>query len=198
MQSEALWLLLRTFVTKFVRAPDNWSVDVIRLPLGISTQSFVLDSGLFDLFEHAPVSKGSLVADVQLDKSSTMLVVKASISGHVELVCDRTSQPFQEPIEVQDRVVWQFGTQEVEHSENLFEVPAGTAFISLAELFYNLIVLSLPMKKLHPDVRDEALASDREGNLLVYSTKSDNDDDDEEQLSANNPFAELLKLKNLN
>ncbi len=167
------------------------------MPLGKTQQTFGIHADLFGRFPYSPISKGALVADVQLEKSETLLVVKAAISGTIELTCDRTDQLFDEPITVVERVVFQFGSQEVEHTEHLFEIPSGIAQLSLAELFYNMIITSIPMKKLHPDVRHQYHDQDGEGNLLIYTTAT-NDHDDEPADPSTNPFSQLLKLKNLN
>ena len=177
-----------------MRPLDNFTIDVFRLPLGKSEQVFSLDAKLFELFPFSPVSKGNLIAKVEIEKAETLLVVKPNISGTVELICDRTSRLYDQEIALKERVVFQFGAKEVEHTEHLFEVPHGTAFISLAELFYNLIITEIPMKKLHPEVRNQALEQDAEGNVLVYKTPETEIEEDPET----NPFSQLLKLKNLN
>jgi uncharacterized metal-binding protein YceD (DUF177 family) len=178
-----------------VRPLDNFDIDVFRLPLGKSQQVFTIDEKLFSLFPYSPVSKGKLTAKVEIEKAETLIVVKPEISGTIELICDRTDRFYDQEIAIKERVVFQFGTKEIEHTEHLFEIPSGTALISLSELFYNLIVVEIPMKKLHPDVRDQALEQDSEGNVLVYKTPIT---EEEEEDVKSNPFSQLLKLKNLN
>lgn len=175
-----------------------YTIDLVRQPLGGSEHQFEVNSAFFDLYDYSPVKKGNLVANVHLEKSSSLLVIKVKMSGSVELVCDRTEELYMEPMTVEDRVVFQLGEHYVEHSEHLIEIPAGTATLELAELFYNLIVVNLPMKRLHPSLRDSSLPADAEGNLLVYSTGGDEEQESDETPAADNPFSILLQLKNNN
>jgi len=182
-----------------MKGESLYSIELIRQPLGPSEHEFDLDEAFFGLFDYSPVTKGDLVANVLLEKSTSLLVVKVTLKGEVELTCDRSGESFMEPLDLQDRVVYQLGEQFVEHSEHLIEIPAGTTALSLAELFYSLVVVNLPMKRLHPSSRTSTLPADAEGNLLVYSTSTgDESAEDETPPAADNPFSVLLKLKNNN
>lgn len=184
-----------------MKGHEPYSIDLARQPLGHSDHEFVLDHNFWALFPYSPVQEGRLVAYVSLEKSTSIVVLKVLVKGHVGLVCDRSGDPFDEPLEANDRVVYQLGEHYVEHSENLFEIPSGTQSLELSELFYNLIVVLLPMKRIHPDLRDANLPADDEGNLLVYSTPVPDEMEEHEptpeELAAN-PFSKLLSLKNKN
>ncbi|MCS6821130.1 MAG: DUF177 domain-containing protein [Microscillaceae bacterium] len=135
---------------------------------------FEIQDKFFNLFEYAPVQKGNLVAQIDLDKSNQMLQLYFTIKGKVSLTCDRSLEEFDYPIElIKQRIIFKLGNRNEVISHEIEMIDASTSVINVAQYIYEFIILEIPIKKLHPRFHIEPPPTsvlDAEGNLLVYST----------------------------
>jgi uncharacterized metal-binding protein YceD (DUF177 family) len=86
-------------------------------------------------------------------------------------------------------VVFKYGEAEMEMDDDVYIITANTQQVHLEQIIYELILLSVPMKKLHPDYQEE----DGEDTLIYESDSTEEKDDSE---SAVDPrWEQLRKLK---
>ena len=104
----------------------------------------------------ALVSKGKGVCEVELVKSDSMLDLNLKVEGTIELVCDRSLEKFDYPLLINQEVIYKYGEEEKELSENVFVIPRGEQEINIADFLYESISLEVPMKKLHPKFEDDS------------------------------------------
>ncbi len=151
-----------------------------------------VEDSFFSKFEKSLVEKGSANVNVQLVKSEHGIVVDYRISGSVQLVCDKSLEVFDEPIEVQETVVYKYGDVYEEVSENLVIIKRDTLSINLAQNIYELIAVTIPYKKVHPKYRTEDEDENVQGGGIIYSSVAPEADQKEE---IDPRWAELLKLR---
>nr|WP_222619749.1 DUF177 domain-containing protein [Pontibacter sp. KCTC 32443] len=145
-----------------------------------------MDDSFFDLFSGEIIHGGKLHADVELEKTETLLTLHFDIKGTVRLTCDRSLEEFDQPVDVQETFRMKFGPEDKELDEDLWQIASDTQQINVAQHLYDYIGLSLPMKKLHPRFLAE-MDEDSDEDILIYSSKntgdtdsgSDDDDDDD-------------------
>lgn len=153
---------------------------------------YKVEDSFFSKFEKSLVEKGSANVNVQLVKSEHGIVVDYHISGVVQLVCDKSLEVFDEPIEVQETVVYKYGDVYEEVSENLIIIKRDTLSINLAQSIYELIAVTIPYKKVHPKYRTEDEDESVQGGEIIYSSEEPEGDQKEE---IDPRWAELLKLR---
>jgi uncharacterized protein len=153
---------------------------------------YKVEDSFFSKFEKSLVEKGSANVNVQLVKSEHGIVVDCHISGVVQLVCDKSLEVFDEPIEVQETVVYKYGDVYEEVSENLIIIKRDTLSINLAQSIYELIAVTIPYKKVHPKYRNEDEDESVQGGEIIYSSEEPEGDQKEE---IDPRWAELLKLR---
>ncbi len=78
----------------------------------------------------------------------------------VTLNCDVTNEPYDEPINATFDLVVNFGNEFNNDNEELLILPYGEYELNVAHYIYELIVLALPSKRVHPGVADGTLKSD--------------------------------------
>ncbi len=147
----------------------------------------------FDAFEESLVHKGNFEVKLRLRKSETLLQLDFDIQGNMELVCDRSLDSFWYSFQTQGKQVLQFS----DHNEVLddeFELIArNTPQINVAQYIYELIMLAIPMKKLHPRYQEK----NNQGDIkLVYSSeeKEVQKETQEKNTEIDPRWAELKKL----
>ncbi|WP_158866617.1 YceD family protein [Maribellus comscasis] len=111
---------------------------------------FQVDGRFFEHFEGSLVDNGEAEIKVTLEKRSAFLKLHIKIKGWVELVCDRCLDNYQQKIKHKTEIFVKFGEQEFEDGENVIWVLPEEHHISLAQIFYEYIMLSIPLRHVHP------------------------------------------------
>lgn len=167
----------------------NYDVSFSGLKTGKHEFRFETDKEFFQLFDtEQEFTNPRIAVDVLLDKHSTFLEFEIKVSGTVELVCDITNENFEYPIENQIKVLVKFGEEYDDSEEDVITIPTGDHAFNIAQLIYENVALSIPMKKVSPNVSDEDLAI-----LDKFSPK-----EDEEEQNSDPRWDALKNLKNKN
>lgn len=106
-----------------------------------------------DFFAHAgdeDLEGGSLVAEVKLIKSPTLLVAELHTSGTVRVACDRCAAPMDQPVDGHQRQIFQLNAEEDLDDEELVGLPPGEHSINLTHYLYECVRLALPIRHVHP------------------------------------------------
>ena len=98
-----------------VKALTQYDIDIY----GLKEKQYVYDfesrSEFFEELEQELIENGHFKTHLTLDKSATMLILNFHIVGNVELVCDRSLETFEEPLDIQERLILKYG----DHNEQL-------------------------------------------------------------------------------
>lgn len=168
----------------------NYDVSFSGLKTGKHEFRFETDKEFFQLFDtEQEFTNPRIAVDVLLDKHSTFLEFEIKVSGTVELVCDITNENFDYPIKNQIKVLVKFGEEDDDSEEDVITIPTGDHAFNIAQLIYENVALSIPMKKVSPNVSDEDLAI-----LDKFSPK----EDEEEEQNSDPRWDALKNLKNKN
>jgi len=154
-----------------VRRAD-YNIDIFKLSNSSHQYDFEFDDSFFDLFEESLVEKGNGKVSLVLLKSDSFIQLKFEITGEIELVCDRSLEPFWNKLELKNKLLLKFGDDWEELSDEILMMPRGEQTINVAQYIYEFIGVSIPMKKLHPKFNNE----DEEDDFL-YSSEDSNEDD---------------------
>jgi len=170
-----------------------FGINIVGLSFATHEFDFDLESSFFKQYGSDVVSEGTLKATVALNKHETFIEATFQIKGTVQLTCDRSLEIFDFPLNIQEKLVYKFGDEDREISEDVVMIHRDTATLDVGQPMYEFIALAIPMKKLHPRFQDEEDGGDDAEGKLVYSSSSESTEDD----SAVDPRWEALKnLKN--
>ena len=181
---------------------ENYRIEIQGLKLGAYSYVFNLNSTFFANFPNSIVQNAALSVEISLEKRAHIIELNLQFSGTVELECDRSLDLFNEPVQLQQKLLYKFGDEPGEVDEQLTILAWNEQHIELAQAIYDLVILSLPMKKLHPKFRDEEItAVDDTDGLLVYSTLTPEEEEVrklEAETQVDSRWAALLPLKENN
>jgi uncharacterized metal-binding protein YceD (DUF177 family) len=159
----------------------KYKIDIFNLPSGEHEYSFDFDPDFFKNFENSPVEKGSGVVKVNLEKSETFLEMSMEIKGTLELLCDRSLDPFDYPVILQKKIIFKFGDElDPGEEDEIIFIPWNTQTIQLEHYIYEFLSLEVPMKKLHSRFLEED--NNIEEETLVYSSPSESKSKEEENI----------------
>ena len=78
----------------------------------------------------------------------------------MNLNCDLTNEPFDYDLNIQAPLVVKFGHEFNDEDDEILVLPHGEHKLYVDQYIFELIVLSLPPKRIHPGVEDGSLKSE--------------------------------------
>jgi uncharacterized metal-binding protein YceD (DUF177 family) len=171
----------------------NYDVSFSGLKNGKHEFKFEIDKTFFQLFDtEQEFTNPRIKADVLLDKHTTFLEFEIKIKGLVELVCDITNENFDYPIENEIKILVNFGEEYDDSNEEVITIPTSDHAFNIAHLIYENVMLSIPMKKVSPNISDEDL------NILNQFSPKEVEEIEEEEHESDPRWDALRKLKDNN
>lgn len=154
---------------------ERYRINILGLSLNVHRFEYEFGGEFFKKYGTGLVSDGHFKAEVALDKRETFLEADFKITGSVKLTCDRSLDEFDHPINVSSRIIFKYGDEDKEISEDVMMIHRGTETLEIGQFIYEFIALAIPMKKLHPRFKNE---SEEDGGI-VYSSDTDNEKKEE-------------------
>lgn len=152
---------------------ERYRVNIVGLSNKIHHFEYELGDDFFARYGTDLISKGLFHVDVTINKHETFLEVTFDVKGKARLTCDRSLEEFDYPIETHNMVVFKYGDEDREVTEEIMMIQRDTPSLELGQFIYEFIGLAVPMKKLHPRFADEEKNNgDEEGGKIVYSSSS--------------------------
>lgn len=171
-----------------MRLLREYDIDISILKEGRHNFSFQIDKKFFELFDYGLLNDGKLVAEVELDRKSSFIELIFNIQGTIKLVCDRSLDLFDYPLETKKSIIIKFGDADMEGDDEIEYIDKSTININVAKYVYDFIGIAIPMKKLHPRFTN---TDQQQEDQIIFRFG------DEENASAVDPrWNELKKLKN--
>ncbi|MGZ0015797.1 YceD family protein [Yeosuana sp. AK3] len=153
----------------------EFTIPFIGLKLGTHHYNYTIEKSFFEFFEYEDFNDAQVNVDVTLLKNTTLLELNFKISGSVNINCDLTNEPFNQNIENNFDLVVNFGDEYNDENIDILIVPHGAYEINIQQYIYELIVLAVPIKRVHPGVEDGSLSSEILEKLKELSPKLDNE-----------------------
>jgi len=173
-----------------MRAAD-FSVNIIGLSQRSHSFAYAFGDDFFKVYGNSLLESGQFEAQVTLDKHETLIEADFHIQGKAHLVCDRSLEPFDFPVDIRRKILFKYGNEAMELSEEIVLIMREQPTLDLGQYLYELIAVNLPMKRLHPRFGSEEKES--EAVRLVYSSQENADDKNEETTDPR--WEKLKKLK---
>jgi len=157
----------------------EYNIPFVGLKEGNHTFEFDINEKFFDLFKFDDYNKANIKAVIDFTKKNNLLNLVFTINGTVNVLCDTTSEPFDLAIEGEMPLIVKFGFEYNDDNDEILILPNEAYQINVAQYIYELIVLSVPSKKIHPKVLDGTMESEALNKLkeLTINNKTVVDDD---------------------
>jgi uncharacterized protein len=133
-----------------LKALKPYQIAFVGLSKGIHEFDFEIGNDFFECFEGSELSVAQLTGKLYLDKKSTMLDLRIVVEGKVELTCDRCLEPYMQPVQVDKELFVKFGNHKEEQSDEIIIIPFTESHLDVSQYFYEFIILSLPIRHIHP------------------------------------------------
>ncbi len=143
-----------------MRPHDDFNIEFVGLKLGQHNFDFNISETFFNDYDYCDFSHANINIEVLLTKKTTIIEANIVAKGNVRIKCDLTNEPYDQPIDNNIDLVVKFGKEFNNEDDEILIIPHGEHKINLAQYIYELIVLSVPAKRIHPGVIDGSLKSE--------------------------------------
>ncbi|MFS4492655.1 YceD family protein [Maribacter sp. 2308TA10-17] len=157
----------------------EFSVPFSGLKQGKHEFDYVVNNEFFESFGYTDFNDANLKLNVLLNKTSTMLEFELVAEGFVNIDCDITSEPYDQSISTNLELVVKFGDEYNDEDDEILIIPHGEHQVNIAQYVYEMIVLAVPQKRIHPGVLDGSLDSEALRKLEELQPKERKDNKEE-------------------
>jgi len=138
----------------------DFLIPFVGLKDGKHQFEYHIDKSFFDLFEYEDYNEVDVNVDLVLNKKTTMLELSFNQNGTVNVPCDVTNEDFDLEIGGNLNLIVKFGDDYNNDNEELLIIPHGEYQINVAHYIYEMIILSVPYKRVNPELLDDILNED--------------------------------------
>tara|TARA_B100000902_G_scaffold348172_1_gene355949 strand:- start:218 stop:739 length:522 start_codon:yes stop_codon:yes gene_type:complete len=121
---------------------------------------YKLDNNFFITHGYLDFNSCNINVKVQLIKKVTVLELNIIGDGITNINCTLSNESFDYIINSKMKVLVKFGEKYDDSNDELIILPHGSHTIELDQLLYEMIVLSMPIRNVHPGIEDGSLKSD--------------------------------------
>ena len=152
-------------------ALKDFDIKIFNLKNGLHRYHFSVDEVFFEWFENSPVKKARSEVELGLVKTDTFIKLSFDIAGDIELTCDRSLRTFNHPVKLKKELILKFGEEDKELSDEINLISWNTEYINVAQFIFEFIGLATPMRKIHPELKDQINMEED----IIYSTVVEDD-----------------------
>lgn len=136
----------------------EYLIPFVGLKIGKHQFDYQIDNTFFKNFDYNEFNDVSVKVNIVLEKKSTMLELDFKHKGTVNVPCDVSGEEFDLPIKGKLKLLVKFGDAFNDENEELLILPHGEFQVNVAQYIYESIILSVPLRRIHPGVKDGSLS----------------------------------------
>ncbi len=159
----------------------EYIIPFIGLKLGEHHYEFEIKTNFFNELTYSLIEGGEVAVKLAFEKKETMMIGHFSCEGKVFTNCDRCNTPVEVPVKGAFRLVFKLSTEQTD-DESLIVLSPETFELDVHEHIYELIIISLPLRSVHPKGECDEEMMEVMSQYVVNTLEEDDDldwDDEE-------------------
>ena len=109
--------------------------------------NFKIDTKFFEGFDYFDFKSAELETKLELEKQETILNLMFKTKGDILVPCDLSMENFKMPVLTNFSLTIKFGEIYCDESDEILILPHGSHQIDISQYIYEMVVLSVPLKK---------------------------------------------------
>ncbi len=151
----------------------EFDISFIGLKLGNHQFDYKVDNKFFEYFQYDEFENADIKVALDFEKKNNMFNLIFNSQGIVTVNCDITNEPFEMEINGNLPLIVKFGEEYNDNHEEILIIPHNEYQLNVAQFIYEMIALSVPVKRIHPGVEDGTLQSEVIKKLEDYQLKKE-------------------------
>ncbi len=156
----------------------EFNIPFSGLKIGKHTFEYQISNTFFESFGYREFNDADIKVEVVLNKLNTVLELEMVANGSVNVACDLTSEPFDQVVTANLALVVKFGNEFNNEDDEILVLPHGEYQLNVSQYIYEMLVLAVPSKRIHPGVLDGTLESEALKKLEELQPKESKKDKD--------------------
>jgi uncharacterized metal-binding protein YceD (DUF177 family) len=132
--------------------------------IGLNDEShlfeYQIDNTFFDAYNFDEYFDANIHIELTFNKKSTVLVLAFVAKGTVNVTCDVSGETFDQEINADLSLIVKFEDEFNDENEEILILPYSAFQINVAQYIYEMVVLNVPSRRVHPKVLDGTLESE--------------------------------------
>ena len=150
------------FYSPKLKIGDQYIIQFRGLKEGVHAFEFIIGKPFFESFEQLEIPDGHVEVGVELTKKNAFLELILSLTGDVQVQCDRCLEYFGLPVSCKGHLVVRFSETEQDPDDEIIFLHPEDHQLDLKQTLYEIISVSIPIRKVHPDLDNGEPGCDRE------------------------------------
>jgi uncharacterized metal-binding protein YceD (DUF177 family) len=138
----------------------HFNIPFAGLKDGSHLFEYQIDNKFFDAFNFDEYNNSNIKVKVDFIKKPTLLEFYFTASGTVNVPCDTTGELFDQEIKASLPLLVKFGSEFSDENEEILILPQNSYEVNISQYIYEMIVLAVPSKRIHPDVLNGTMDSE--------------------------------------
>lgn len=130
------------------------------LKVGIHQFEYKINKKFFDSFTYDDYIDTKVAVHLELVKKHTLLELTFKCQGIVRVNCDVSGEEFDQPIVGELNLIVKYGEKHNNDDEVILILSHNEYELDISQYIYEMIILSTPTKRVHPNVVDGTLKTD--------------------------------------
>lgn len=136
---------------------QEFKIPFVGLKEGKHHFDFQIDKKFFDAFGFDEYEEVDFIVQLELTKKETLMELEFVAKGTVKVPCDVTGEDFDMDVNGDLQLVVKFGDAYNDEHDELLILPQQTYQVEVQQYIYELIVLSVPQKRVKPGAEENNL-----------------------------------------
>lgn len=149
----------------------KFNIAFVGLKEGKHLFNYTIDNKFFETFKYDEFNNSAIEVSLNFVKKSTLFELIFTAIGTVEVPCDVTNELYNQEINSELPLVVKFGPEYNDDNEEILILPPETYELNVAQFIYEMIVLAVPNKRVHPKVLDGTMESEALNKLKELEIK---------------------------
>ena len=141
------------------------------LKMGNHQFEYEIGTKFFEHFQYFEFIKADIKIDLNFEKKHNMFNLMFNSKGVVAVACDSTNEPFELKVKGNLPLIVKFGEEYNDNNDEILIIPQNEFQLNVSQFIYEMIVLTLPVKRVHPGIKDCSLKSEILNKLQEYKVK---------------------------
>ena len=146
------------------------------LKLGKHQFNYLISKKFFESYPYDDFIDSNVNVLLDFNKKNTLFELNFTATGIVRINCDVSGEEYNQPIQGSLKLIVKFGDTYNNDSEEILIIPHNEYELDISQFIYELIVLNVPIKRIHPGVEDGSLKSKALDKLTKMQEKAKNKD----------------------
>lgn len=146
----------------------EYNIPFVGLAIGTHVFEYKIGSDFFEHFSYEEFDNPNFEVSLKFDKKANFFELDFEFDGKVNVICDVSNENFDLELKGKLKLIVRFGEEYNDDNPEILIIPHGSYQIEVAQYIYEMIILSLPSKKIHPGIEDGTLDSETYNKLKDF------------------------------